>query len=828
MNFDRSAWTVLIILCGCFAACDRTQELVHTSGDGKSGTRLAGTALTARQVIEECREAYQKLTSYEDEGYVRLAYRMKGELLEDRAPLSIALQRPGLLGIRAYSVEAGPTDGRWRLQLRDSGKSAVAGQVISRALPTKADFTWLLSDPAVSEELAAGLAGFPPQLDMLLGPNPMHGLVDDSALLKLEAPETVGGELCHVVQVTRGPAMYRLWINQSSMLLRRLQMPSAHLTPEMLADSSITNTQLTIELPGIKTNERIDWSRFEITVPSEAKLVSHFVPAPPPMQLDRLGLKVPAFRLLGADGKPGFSSGDTPTNKVTALLWLADHPACRDSAAQMAKVFADVSASSAKDRVQFVTVWAEPKPAEGTTFASLTKDWNLSGKLVVDSEAVGRDLFGVSEAPTLVVIDGQNRVQIIEERSNPFLPQILPGLLERLAAGEDLAGGVLQQAKLDQQHHQAELWMAAAVDANRDLFDPPTSHPSRVIGLTKSGEDIRFSGDAQVAAMIVDPSQMLWVLTTNGVLRRTDPSTNAKQDFQPKWTIDSRTAVRLETSPDGKYLAFSQLNGHVVELFDTTIEQNRVVSMDASESIVDMRWMSLSGSKSPRLAVLTSNKQTKLLDPNNHEQLSGSCPSTPLALVPQNVSDTLIGGYVVLEDRAIERLILSSDSTNATVLGRPAAYSDKKADAVSQPGKLPTIPSKVAFQPAVGPWKSLSTPRGTEVLARGWIAQDEPAVFLLNEQLQQRWHYRLPLSNEKPAAFMVSGSMDPTTGQPLWALSQSNNFVHLLRGDGILTDHMQFEEPIRGLGLVPVGNRLMLYVAHAQRIATYAVGSKLQ
>ncbi len=152
----------------------------------------------------------------------------------------------------------------------------------------------------------------------------------------------------------------------------------------------------------------------------------------------------------------------------------------------------------------------------------------------------------------------------------------------------------------------------------------------------------------------------------------------------------------------------------------------------------------------------------------------------------------------------------------------------KKADAVSQPGKLPTIPSKVAFQPAVGPWKSLSTPRGTEVLARGWIAQDEPAVFLLNEQLQQRWHYRLPLSNEKPAAFMVSGSMDPTTGQPLWALSQSNNFVHLLRGDGILTDHMQFEEPIRGLGLVPVGNRLMLYVAHAQRIATYAVGSKLQ
>ena len=192
---------------------ERTEELIHPTAGGKSGTRLVGTATTARQVIDECRQAYQKLTSYEDEGYVRLAYRMKGELLEDRAPLSIAFQRPGMLGIRAYSVEAGPKDGRWRLQLRDSGKSAVAGQVISRAVPVKADFAWLLSDPAISEELAAGLAGFPPQLDMLLGPNPMRGLVDDSALLKLDTPETVGGELCHVVNVTQGPALYRLWIS---------------------------------------------------------------------------------------------------------------------------------------------------------------------------------------------------------------------------------------------------------------------------------------------------------------------------------------------------------------------------------------------------------------------------------------------------------------------------------------------------------------------------------------------------------------------------------------------------------------------------------------
>ena len=209
--------------------------------------------MTARQVIDECRQAYQKLQSYEDEGYVRLAYRMSGELLEDRAPLSVGFERPGKLGIRAYSVEAGPTGGRWHLQLRDSGASAVAGQVISRAVPTKADFAWLLSDQAIAEELAAGLAGFPPQLDMLLGPNPMAGLIDSAAVLQLDAPETVNGELCYTLQVTRGPAVYKLWIHQQSMLLRRLQLPNANLTAEMMADKNITNVQLTIELPGIRT-----------------------------------------------------------------------------------------------------------------------------------------------------------------------------------------------------------------------------------------------------------------------------------------------------------------------------------------------------------------------------------------------------------------------------------------------------------------------------------------------------------------------------------------------------------------------------------------------
>ena len=828
VNFcKRSSWAVIAAICIGLSACDRTDDLLQNSANqGKS--RLTGSALTARQVIDECRQAYQKLQSYEDEGYVRLAYRMSGEMLEDRAPLSVGFERPGKLGIRAYSVQAGPTGGRWHLQLRDSGASAVAGQVISRAVPTKADFAWLLSDPAIAEELAAGLAGFPPQLDMLLGPNPMAGLVDSAAVLQLDAPETVNGELCYTLQVTRGPAVYKLWIHQQSMLLRRLQLPNANLTAEMMADKNITNVQLTIELPGIRTDEAVNWDRFAVQFSDESKLVSRFVPAPAPLPLERLGVKVPAFQLKSPQGPNAYSSADSK-DKITVLTWLADHPACRETAAQLSAVAASVGASQAADRIQFVTVWAEPDSAAGTTFDNLAKQWNLTGTLAIDSEAVGRDLFGVREAPTVVVLDSDNRLQIFEERANPILPQLLPGLLVRLAGGDDLAAEVIAHARLDQKRHAAELLMAASVDAKRELFERPTSYSASVIGLKKTGTDETFVGDTQAIALSVDDSQMVWTLTSDGRLRREDPSTQAKREFRTRWSIDPSTAARLEVSADGQFLAYSQLNGRTVELFDTSIEQNRIVQLEPNEGVVDLHWMALAGSKSPRLAVLTSNKQTKLLDPNNQEQLSGVCPAPPLALVPQNAADTMVGGYVVMEDRAIERLLLSKDSAIASPLGRPAAFTDKKlADKKMDVGTLPnsknSVPTKLAFQPAAGPWKSMRTPSGSATLARGWIAQDEPGVFLLNEQLQQQWSYRLPLVTEGRNALIASANMDPATGQALWAITQANDVVHLLRGDGVVTVHVQFDEPIRGLGLVPVGNRLMLYVALAKRITTYQVG----
>ncbi len=828
MKPNPRVWLLLVAVLVTTPACDQTGQVDKSAKALK--TKLVGADLTAQQVIDACKQAYRDLNSYEDDGFVRLVYNHQGQPTEDRAPLAIAFHKPGMLGIRAYNVEAGPTNGRWYLKLNQTEGSAIAGQVVSRAIPTKADFHWLLNDPAISDELAAGLAGFPPQLDMLLSSDPMQGLIGEASSVSLDLPDYIDDKKCYVVRVTRNGAEYRMWIEQQSMLMRRLMIPNANLAPEMLADKNVSNIQLTIEFAKIRTNLPIAWKRFEVATAPTSMLVNRFVPAPPPLPTSNLGTKLPAFRFRDHRGLEAFSS--STADKITVLAWLADHPACRTTVAQLAEIEAIVAASPLRDQVQFVSVWAEPTTPNNVRFEQLQQQWKIPGILVIDQEAIGRDLFNVREAPTVVVLSSDHRLQIFEERANPFLVQLLPDLLKRLVSGEDLAAEVLRNANADRQRHIAELWMSAAVDANRENFQKPVAYRPQLIAISQpQPHDLRLGSDTEIVAISVDADQLLWTLTSDGKLNRQDPGSGSSQSFRTPWKLENARAARIEVAPGGRFVGMVSANGNSISMFDTSSEQNRDIRLPSGEKAVDFAWVSLAAAKTPRLAVLTSNSETKLLDPSNHEQLSGRCPNEPIAILPQADQNSEVGGMVVMADRSVESLIMSPNTAyQSQSIGRPASHtldagrsaSDRKSSSNSD---LSSVSRKVGFQPADGPWRSIHTPNGTSILARGWIAQDEPAIFMLNDQLQQQWHYRMPLVLEKGSVNMVTACVDPESGQSFWAISQGNQVVHLVRGNGTLTDHFQLDETIRGLALIPIGKTMQLYIAHPRNIDIYSISA---
>lgn len=815
IHMHRSLRTVALVgglLAWLMATgCDTTGDaLLPTADSGPSGGHPIGTSASPRATIEQMVRNYQQLHSYQDEAYVRLLYDLDGKRLEDRAPLSIAWDDRGRLGLRVYSVQAGPStdpsSGRWRLRLPEA-EAIVPQQVLSRAIPPRVDFAWLLGDPLVAERLSAGLAGFPPQLDLLLAPKPLKGLIDDKVALSFSHPETVDGRTCLVIRVERGAAEFMLWIDQEKLLLRRLRLPRSHLTPTMLQDGRISNVDLTIEFAGARGNENTDWTSFEVASQPEELRVSRFVPAPLPIDTSGLGEQVPGFHLESPTGETVYSSDKvSPHRKATVLVWLADHPTCRMACEQMQRVRESLPALGLPEgAVEFVMVWAEPQPPAGSTFETLAKQWKLPGILALDREAMGRDLFNVQEAPTLVVVDHQNRLQLRESRSNPLLDQVLPQLLLRVSNGENLADELVQKQIQLAQRHRAELRMAAAIDA-RPTGDPFTGrpYPPETFALR---ELARSPSKGIAIAADSDEQGSMWTLYNTGQLRQDTASTlalpdaNATQWLDTRWRNEASDTGRIEVSPASNFVAYNSHGDTAIQWIDCETKENRTIELDVAGRLIDMRWLPRREGSKARLAVITSEGQTLLIDPTDRQQLSGYSSVKPLALLPGSPSDSSIAGYVVLADRSIQPLQLSATAGVAA------------SDSVQQ---------LLAFQPKQGPWMVGNERERTWTLARGWLAADEPALFLLDEQRKQHWHYRMPLE-PGPSPTACSVAIDPTTGQVLWAVLSGTQTIHLLRADGRIIDHFRTAEPVVGLSLQPNGARIELTVVHAGQAVRYAI-----
>lgn len=810
-------WSLLPVMM-VVLGCDRSAELVEqTTAGHRAGGRLVSSPISPRATLEECIEAYQRINSYEDRAYVLLRYRMDGQEHTDRAPLSVAwqgdAQRCTNLALKVYSVSAGPDDGRWRLQIDSKSEQSrlVPNQIISRAIPKQIDFPWLLDDPMVAQGLAAGPAGFPPQLDLLLNASPMSGLVDDAAMLSFDAQQTIDGHACHVIVVTRGPAQYKFYIDQATMLLRRMRLPDATLPPQMLADRRISEAEFAIEFEDVKTGSSIDWKWFEVPTTPDSLLVNHFVPMPTRIETEGLGRRIPAFTLDDTSGRAVYNSTQD-SRAATVMMWLADHPGCEVAARQLSEAAQAINADpEIGPQVQFIPIWAEPNPPAGETFETLAAHLGFPSGLAWDREAMGRDLFNVLEAPTMIVLDQENRIQLRESRTNPLLGQVLPSLLKRLVGGEDLADTQVAQALSAEARYETDLQVASSIE-----MPPPTRHAamaSYLPALASLRKVETLDHSEEICAVAEDVDGGLWVLDVAGSLTRYSTTERGAKPKRLQTPWRPSTHARILAAPDGQHVVLAHTRSSVVEMFSTATRQNRTVELGGQDYPVDLKWLMPNGSMHPRLALITSGGNTVLLDPRNREQMSGRCPAAPRALISLAAADSSVGGYVVLANHAIEPIQLSDDSAlnNVPLLGRPAAYSRTDRS---------TSENRLSFEPAQGPWMEWGSGQERLILARGWLARDEAALFLLDATLSPLWHSRIGLQTDDAALPNYSVAKDPATGLATWVVSDGSGTVHILRADG-LTDHMRFDAPSVGLALVTEGDRLRLSVIHSQSIETY-------
>jgi hypothetical protein len=259
----------------------------------------------------------------------------------------------------------------------------------------------------------------------------------------------------------------------------------------------------------------------------------------------------------------------------------------------------------------------------------------------------------------------------------------------------------------------------------------------------------------------------------------------------------------LVPSPDGRWVSFSGGAGKV-DILDTRTGQAKQFGLAKDARPLDMQWLILDSTSAARLAVITGQSQIILLDPDNRQQFSGQAASQPLAILSIGTNQPQGRGLVVLANGSLEPLQVANQSASL----HPTAFGDKTA-----------LVQQLNFQPARGAWKSIGNAQAQQTMGTGWLAAGEPALFMLNEQMQPLWHYRLPVGpTDQPLTNQIATAVSPGNGRSVWAVLGHSGRVHLLRDDASWSDQLRTNRGLCGLALIPVGDRLALALADATRL----------
>jgi hypothetical protein len=397
-----------------------------------------------RKLWESVVTKYQTARAYQDQGYVWLRYKRQGKTEDDRAPLSVRIDRQASrMHLNVYGVRWASDGTRCQAMIVDPTTNDLDHQFRVAGIQAPLTLEQLYVDPILAQSLQAGLAGPAPQLELLLSTEPLSGLVTPSTIVRLDSQEAIDGRMHERLILEEAEVQYVIWIDPKERLIRRIELPWQVAMPLVQQDAELESIAVSIELEGATWT--IDpTATWRIEPPADARVVADFVAPPPPLVSELIG-RQPKQPLVLREGVPGKSFEEKSLRRAAIMLWVADHPSSAQAARRMQQVVDDLDGQVQRE-LEFFVVNAEP---QGKTL-EMIQSWGVGMPWLDDRTAVGRDALGIGMAPALVAIDQRGMVQLLEPQASPELLAQLKEICQRLARGDDLAAemrGRFEQAR---------------------------------------------------------------------------------------------------------------------------------------------------------------------------------------------------------------------------------------------------------------------------------------------------------------------------------------------------------------------------------------------
>ncbi len=300
--------SLLCILLAAFlsvvaAGCGRSPE----SADSTVETSTTASVQTAsyrqgspKELLAAVFARYRAAASYRDDGRAQISYR-NGDVTETRAaPMRVWFDRNELY-LSTYDVRLTSDPESLTAWIADPSSDNFDSQVI-KAAPIRGRPTTpaLLSDPILAGRVTAGLAGPPPQLEWLFSPDPMRQLFQGDHQFEFGSTRIIEARQCRCVTVDAEGQRFQFWIDDRASIIRRVDLPPifAPLSPGM----SPQPISLSIDLVGASFDAPDRAPKIE-HLPQSPKLLTRFVPLPPPRPSRTLGTRVPGFSKSSNDDK---------------------------------------------------------------------------------------------------------------------------------------------------------------------------------------------------------------------------------------------------------------------------------------------------------------------------------------------------------------------------------------------------------------------------------------------------------------------------------------------------------------------------------------------
>ncbi len=766
----RQSWSVLgvIGLLSCLPAFD---------GCGRSQNPPVAAVLTADNVMQRMTDTYRHANSYRDRAVVQLRYHRDGRDYQDEAPVSVCWQAPNRIAVQAYQAQTVCDGQQIFARIEDESTRNFDGQIVVRDAPSRLTLPDLWEkDQILSLAFRQGLAGYPLQLDLLLDETPLAALRDEGVKRTLLEPAEAEGASCYRLQVKTTDGTFVLWVDRESFLLRRIEYPAATFAPEIAEDAAVTDLQLGVEFRDAQLDQPCPQDAFAFQMPADAKRVKCFIPPPRELPSDLFGQTTTPYRFTDLSGKA--VSNDSLGDRIKVLVWFNNHPACQSTIQQVNRVYQQFQS---QQRIAVYGVCAEPSSFTNEQLQTLCDKWQVELPVVRDLEALGRDLFQVPWAPTVVVLDGDNVVQIYEVGANPNLVAELPQVLEQLLAGDDVAGAILEQFRQEQTAYEKAL---ARGEPEPDSAVTPATRVSassrpQLLQLRPLWDNQELKATGNILA-IHDPSGTTRFLIQEGWRTFTEIGGQGNLIARHALDLPPQAAVsQLRSARDGagrRYYVGWSLRSAQVYVFD---EQWKRVLSYPPESVQH------DGVQDALLADLDGDGQLEL-----HVGFWGNegvrCTTLVGRTLWHNAAQTHVLSLMYTTDSDGSAQLWASSASGAIVSFDPYGRSQPLGD---NSGQL--IHHLFCGNPdsdAAIPFCGIAYGPEGRRLAIG-----------LNRDAQAQWRYNLPAGSFPTQIRFVTAAPLLDAHQQHWLIAGTDGSVHIISQDGRFTDFFQTGKLLTGL-----------------------------